>query len=124
MVYRMNGEIGITHMLLGGTPEGKRPPERPRRRWVDNIKMNIGERVWDGTNWIGLAQDRVQWRAFVNAVMNLRVPKNAGKFLSGCTTGDLSRRVSSMELVIEPVSSKLCMQLTVTKPHLTYIIVS
>jgi hypothetical protein len=61
-------------MLLGGTPEGKRSPGRPRRRWVDYIKMDLGERVWDGMNWIGLIKDRVQWRAFVNAVMNIRVP--------------------------------------------------
>jgi hypothetical protein len=57
-----------------GKPEGKRPLGRPRRRWVDNIKMDLGEVGWDGVNWIDLVQDRDRWRAYVNAVMNLRVP--------------------------------------------------
>jgi hypothetical protein len=69
-----------------GNPEGKRPLGRPRRRWVDNIKMNLREIGWDGMDWIDLAQDRDQWRALVNAVMNLQVPKNTGKFLSGCSS--------------------------------------
>jgi hypothetical protein len=56
-----------------GMPEGKRPLGRPRRRWVDNIKMDFTEIGWDGMDWIDLAQDRDQWRALVNAVMNLRV---------------------------------------------------
>jgi hypothetical protein len=47
---------------------------RPRRRWVDNIKMDLGEIGWDGRDWIELAQVRDQWRALVNTVMNLRVP--------------------------------------------------
>jgi hypothetical protein len=55
-------------------PEGKRPLERLRRRWEDNIKMNLRERGIDGVNWVQLAQDRVQWQACVNTVMNLRVP--------------------------------------------------
>jgi hypothetical protein len=57
-----------------GMPEGKRPLERPRRRWEDNIKMDLGEIGIVGANWIRLAQDTVRWRAFVNTVMNLRVP--------------------------------------------------
>jgi hypothetical protein len=57
-----------------GKPEEKRPPGRPRRRWVDNIKMNLREIEWDGMNWINLAENRDQWRALVNMVMNLRVP--------------------------------------------------
>jgi hypothetical protein len=48
--------------------------ERPRRRWVDNIKMDLREIGWDGIDWMELAQDRDQWRALVNTVMNLRVP--------------------------------------------------
>jgi hypothetical protein len=55
-------------------PEGKRPLERPRRRWVDNIIMDLREIGWDGGDWVDLAQDRDQWRALVRAVMNLRVP--------------------------------------------------
>jgi hypothetical protein len=59
---------------LVGRPEGKRPLGRPRRRWKDNIKMDLGEIEIDGANWIRLAQDRVQCRAFVNTTMNLRFP--------------------------------------------------
>jgi hypothetical protein len=60
---------------LVGRPEGKRPRGRPRRRWEDNIKMDLREIGIDGANWIRLAQGRVlQRRAFVNTVMNLRVP--------------------------------------------------
>jgi hypothetical protein len=55
-------------------PEGKRPLGRPRRRWVDNIKMEFREIGWDDMDWIDLAQDRDRWRALVNTVMNLRVP--------------------------------------------------
>jgi hypothetical protein len=57
-----------------GKPEGKRPLGRPRRRWVDNIKMDLREIGWYGVDGIELAQDRDQWRALVNKVMNLRVP--------------------------------------------------
>jgi hypothetical protein len=57
-----------------GKPEGKRPLGRPRRRWVDNIKMDLRGIGQDGVDWIELAQDMDQWRAFVNTVMNLRVP--------------------------------------------------
>jgi hypothetical protein len=55
-------------------PQGKRPLARPRRRWEDNIKMELREIGIDGANWIQLAQDSVQWRACVNTVMNLGVP--------------------------------------------------
>jgi hypothetical protein len=55
-------------------PKGKRPLGRPRCRWVDNIEMDVREIEWGGMDWIGLAQDRDQWRALVNTVMNLRVP--------------------------------------------------
>jgi hypothetical protein len=55
-------------------PEGRRPLGRPRHEWVDNIKMDLGEIVWGGVDWIGLTQDRDKWRALVNAVINLRIP--------------------------------------------------
>ena len=64
-----------------GKPEGKRPLGRPRSRWEDNIKMDLQE-VGGGGDWMELAQDRDRWRVLVNTVMNLRVPKNAGNFLT------------------------------------------
>jgi hypothetical protein len=57
-----------------GKPEGKRPLGRPRRRWVGNIKMDLRKMGWDGMAWTDLVQDRNQWRALVNTVMNLQVP--------------------------------------------------
>jgi hypothetical protein len=75
----MDGHISRTgkeknaYRLLVGKPEGKRPLGRPRWRWVDNIKMDLGEIGWDGVEWIGLTQDRDKWRALVNLVMNLQV---------------------------------------------------
>jgi hypothetical protein len=57
-----------------GKPEGKRPLGRPRRRWVDNIKMDLRETGWDDMDWINVSQDRDQWRTVVNMVMNLWVP--------------------------------------------------
>jgi hypothetical protein len=53
---------------------GKKPLGRPRRRWVDNIRLDLGEVGWDDMDWIGLAHDRNRWRALVNSVLNLRVP--------------------------------------------------
>jgi hypothetical protein len=72
-VARMGEGRGVYSVLVG-RPEGKRPVGRPRRRWEDNIKMDLREIGIDGTNWILLAQDRVQWQAFVSTVMNLRIP--------------------------------------------------
>jgi hypothetical protein len=69
-----NGEKRNAYTILAGKPEGKRPLGRPRRRWVDNIKMDLRERGWDGMDWIDLAQNRDQWRALMNMVMNFRVP--------------------------------------------------
>jgi hypothetical protein len=69
-----NGEKRNAYRLLVGKPEGKRLLERPRRRWVDNIRMNLGEVRWVDVDWIGLAQDRNRWRALVNSVLNLRAP--------------------------------------------------
>jgi hypothetical protein len=57
-----------------GKPEGKRPLVRPRRRWVDNIRMDLGEVGWGDVDLIDLAKDRYRWRALVNSVLNLRVP--------------------------------------------------
>jgi hypothetical protein len=68
------GEGKGVYRVLVGKPKGKRPLGRPRRRWEDNIKMDLMETGIDEANWIRLAQDRIQWRAFVNTVMNLRVP--------------------------------------------------
>jgi hypothetical protein len=62
------------YRILVGKPEGKRQLGRPRRRWVDNIRMDLREIGWDDVDWIDLAQDRDQWRAPLNTVMNLRVP--------------------------------------------------
>jgi hypothetical protein len=76
--------------LLVGKAEGKRALGRPRRRWVDNIKMDLLEIGSGGVDWIGLTQDRGRRRALVNAVMNLRVPYNAGKLSSVLTTRGLS----------------------------------
>jgi hypothetical protein len=64
---------------------------------VDNNKIDLREIGWDGMDWIDLAQDGDQWRALVNAVLNLRVPYNAGNFLSGCTIGSFSRRAQLHE---------------------------
>jgi hypothetical protein len=68
-------------------PEGERPLGRSRRRWVDNINVNFKEINLGGVDWIDLAQDKCQWRAFVYTIMKLQVPKNTGKFLSNCMTG-------------------------------------
>jgi hypothetical protein len=62
------------YRILVGNPEGKIPLGRPRRRLVDNIKMNLREIEWDVGDWTDLAQDRDRWRALVKAAMNLRVP--------------------------------------------------
>jgi hypothetical protein len=67
-------ETRNAYRILVGKPEGKRPLGRPRRRWVDNIKIDLRETEWDVMEWIDLVQDRDQWSALVNAVMNLRVP--------------------------------------------------
>jgi hypothetical protein len=65
------------YRILVGKGEGKRPLGRPRRRWLDNIKMDLGEIVWDGVDWIDIVQDRSQWRVLVNMVMKLSCPYNA-----------------------------------------------
>jgi hypothetical protein len=72
-VARMGEGRGVYGILVGRL-EGKIPLGRPRRRWEDNIKVDLRDTEIDGANWIQLAQNRVRWRAFVNTVMNLRVP--------------------------------------------------
>jgi hypothetical protein len=69
----MGEERGVYRVLVG-KPEGKRSLGRPRRRWVDNIRMDLQEVRCGHMDWIGLAQDRDRWRTLVSAVMNLRVP--------------------------------------------------
>ena len=71
-VARM-GEERVVYTVLLGKLEGRKPMERPRCRWVDNIRMDLQVGCWC-MDWIGLAQDRDRWRTLVSAVMNLRVP--------------------------------------------------
>jgi hypothetical protein len=68
------GEKRKAYRLLVGKPEGKRPLGRPRHRWVDYNRMDLGDVGWGDVDWIGLAKDRNRWRAVVNSVLNLRVP--------------------------------------------------
>jgi hypothetical protein len=68
------GEKRNVYMLLVGKPMGRRPLGMPRRRWIDNIKVDLLEIGLSVVDWIGLAQDRCRWRALVNSVINLRVP--------------------------------------------------
>ena len=73
LVARMGEERGAYRVLVG-KPEGRRPLGRPRRRWVDNIRMDLQEVGYGSVDWIALAQDRDSWRTLVSTVMNLRVP--------------------------------------------------
>jgi hypothetical protein len=95
-------------------PEGKRkrPLGRPRRRLVDNIRMGLGEVGWGDVAWIGLAKDRNRWRALVNSVLNLLVPRNAGKLSSGRASSGISssaqlHRVSYLVMSITVINLKL-----------------
>ena len=100
---------GMYRVLLG-KPEGRRPLGRPRLRWVDNIRMDLQEVGYGYMDWIGLAQDRDRWRTLVSAVMNLRIPWNAGNFLTSCNPVSFSRRTLhhgvSMEYSFEDKWSK------------------
>jgi hypothetical protein len=71
---RQAGQVRNSYKILIGKPEGRRPLGRYRRRWEDNIRMDLRAIVWKGVDWIRLAQDRDQWRAAVNTVMNLHIP--------------------------------------------------
>ena len=81
-VARMVEKRGVYRVLLGKL-EGKRPLRRPRRRWDDNIKMDLQEVGCGGLNRIDVAEGRDRWRALMNVLINLRVPQNAGNFLPG-----------------------------------------
>jgi hypothetical protein len=70
---RTNGREGERLQVIGGNTEGKRPLGKPRRRWVDNVKMDLGEIAWGGVVSISVTQEREKWRALVNTVMFLRV---------------------------------------------------
>ena len=86
------GEERGGYRVLVGKPEGKKPLGRPRRRWVDNIRMDLQEVGCGYMDWIGRAQDRDRWRTLVSAVMNPRVPWNAGNFLTSRKPVSFSRR--------------------------------
>jgi hypothetical protein len=68
------GEVRGAYTILVGRPDGRRSLGRPRRRWEDNIRMDLREIGFEDADWIHLAQDRDRWRALVNTVMNLRIP--------------------------------------------------
>jgi hypothetical protein len=87
-VARMGEGTGVYRVLVG-KPEGKRLLGRPRHRWEDTVRMDVG---CGCENWIEMAQNRDRWRALVSAVMNLRVPQNAGNFLTSCKPVSFSRR--------------------------------
>jgi hypothetical protein len=86
------GAMRNEYKILVGKPEGKRPLGRPRCPWKDNIRIDIREIEWEGVYWMHRAQDRVQWRALVHTVTNLRVPKKARNFLTSSATTSFSRR--------------------------------
>jgi hypothetical protein len=89
------GETRNACRILVGKSEGKRRLGRQRRRWVDNIKMDLGDIEWDGRDWIELAQDRDQWRALVNTVMKFLVPYNCWKFSECLHNWQLLRKGSA-----------------------------
>jgi hypothetical protein len=72
--FSTNGGTRNVYRILLGKPEGKRPLGIPRRRWMNNIKMDLRVIGWDGMDWIDVAQDSDKWRALVNMAINLRVP--------------------------------------------------
>jgi len=80
------------YRVLVGNPEGKKPLGRSRHRWEDNIRMDFQEVGCGVMDWIELVQDRERWQALVNVVRNLRVPQNAGSFMTSCKQVSFSRR--------------------------------
>jgi len=86
------GEERRVNRVLVGKLEGRRSLGRPRRRWVDNIRMNLQEMGCGNMDCVGLAQDRDRRRTLVSAVMNLRVPLNAGNSLTSCKPFSFSRK--------------------------------
>jgi len=106
------------YRVLVRKPEWRRPLERPRRRWVDYIRMDLQEVGCGYMDWIGLAQDRDSWRTLVSAVMNLRVPWNAGNFFTSCKPVSFSRKtlhrgVSNMLNISSFCYFDLCLPSTV-----------
>ncbi|KAJ4450176.1 hypothetical protein ANN_01583 [Periplaneta americana] len=109
------GESRNAYRVLVGRPEGKRPLGRPRRRWEDNIKMDLREVGYDGRDWINLAQDRDQWRACVRAAMNLRKRAKTAQLLqrgeqkqvgkSGCDAGKRTVPVRKYDSILKALSS-------------------
>jgi hypothetical protein len=95
-VARM-GEGRVVYRVLVGKLEGKRPLGRPRRRWEENVRMDLQEVGCGREDWIWLAQDRDRWRARVCAVRNLRVPSNAANFLTSCKQLASQEGLCSME---------------------------
>jgi hypothetical protein len=92
--YSTNGEKRNACRILVGKPEVKRPLGRRRRRWVGNIKMDLGETEWDGVDWIDMAQDRDYWRALVNMVLNLSGSIKCCEVLQGLHNWRLLKKVS------------------------------
>jgi hypothetical protein len=93
-ILRM-GERSNAYRIFVEQPERKK---RPRRKWVDNIKIDLRMIGWGGMHWIDLSHDRDQWTALVNTVINLRVLQNVGNFLSSCVTCGFSRRAELHEV--------------------------
>jgi len=89
--------MGIAYKILVGKPEGERPFGRLSRIWKVNIRIYLTETGWEIVDWMHLAQDRYQWWALVNTVMNLRVPWKARNFLTSAVTMGFSRRTRSMD---------------------------
>ena len=106
---RYRGFIGFVHAygwgegvyrVLLGKPEGRRRLERPRPKWMDNIRTDLQEVGCGYMDWIGLAQDRDSWQTLLSAVMNLRVPWNMGNFLTSCKPVSFSRMSSKHILYV------------------------